>query len=184
MAVLVSLLRGVNLGGHRKVKMDHLREIYESLGFTDVQTYINSGNVLFKTGARDLVRLRKKIEDAIESACGFRSDVILRTPAELREVLARNPYAARPNLDASRLGIHFLAGDPDAAARQKALAIDCAPEELQIHGYELFIYYHSGMARPKLKLPVVEKTLGTLGTTRNWNTVRKLLELAEKLESA
>jgi uncharacterized protein (DUF1697 family) len=182
MPVLISLLRGVNLGGHRKVKMDDLRTLYESLGFEDVQTYINSGNVLFRTAGRDLARLRKRIEDGIESACGFRSEVILRTPADLRGVLARNPFAARPGTDPSRLAIHFLAADPGAEARKQVLAMDAAPEELHCDGRELYIYYTNGMARPKLSLPLVEKTLRTSGTSRNWNTVRKLLEMAEKLE--
>lgn len=183
MAVLISLLRGVNLAGHRKVKMDDLRALYESLGFEDVQTYINSGNVLFRTAGRDHVRLRQRIEDAIESGCGFRSDVILRTPADLRAVVARNPFAARPAMDPSRLAIHFLAADPSAECRKQVLAIDAAPEELHIHGRELYIYYTNGMARPKLSLPMVEKTLRMSGTSRNWNTVRKLLEMAERLES-
>jgi uncharacterized protein (DUF1697 family) len=182
MAVLISLLRGVNVGGHRKVKMDDLRAIYESLGFNSVQTYINSGNVLFRTAGRDHLRLRKQIEDAIEHACGFRSDVILRTPSDLRDVIGRNPFAARPGMEPNRLAIHFLGEDPSAEARKQVLSIDAAPEELQIHGRELYVYYTNGMARPKLSLPLVEKTLRTLGTSRNWNTVRKLLEMAEKLE--
>jgi len=182
MPVMISLLRGVNLGGHRKVKMDDLRALYVSLGFQDVQTYINSGNVIFRTAGRDLARLRNQIEDAIERACGFRSDVILRTPADLRGVIARNPFAARAGMDPSRLAIHFLAAAPGAAAREQVLAIKGNPEELHIDGRELYIYYPNGMARPKLSLPLVEKTLQTSGTSRNWNTVRKLLEMAEKLE--
>jgi len=182
MAVLISLLRGVNVGGHRKVKMADLQALYESLGFADVQTYINSGNVLFRTTGRDHPRLRKRIEDAIESACGFRSDVIIRTPSDLRGVIARNPFAARPGMEPNRLAIHFLAEDPSADSRTQVLAIDAAPEELHIDGRELYVYYTNGMARPKLSLPQVEKTLRTTGTSRNWNTVRKLLEMAEKLE--
>jgi len=182
MPVLISLLRGVNVGGHHKVKMEDLRSLYESLGFDGVQTYINSGNVIFRTAARDLARLPKRIEDAIERACGFHSDVILRAPVDLRGVIERNPFAARPAMDPSRLAIHFLAADPGASARQQLLAIQAAPEEVHIGGRELYIYYTNGMARPKLSLPLVEKTLQTSGTSRNWNTVRKLLELAEKLE--
>ena len=181
MPVVISLLRGVNLGGHRKVKMDDLRELYESLGFEAVTTYINSGNVLFKTGARDLVRLARRIEDAIDTACGFHSDVILRTPADLRQVLAANPFAARPGMEGSRLAIHFLSADPAAVACDQARAIPAAPEELHIVGRELYIYFPNGMARPTLSMALLEKTLKTTGTTRNWNTVRKLLELAEKI---
>jgi len=180
MPMLISLLRGVNVGGHHKVKMDELRALYESLGFEDVQTYINSGNVLFRTAGRDLVRLRKRIEDAIESACGFRATVILRTPSDLRGVIARNPFAARPGMDPSKLAIHFLAADPSAAAREQVRAMDAAPEELHIDGRELYMYFPNGMARPKLSLPQVEKTLQVSGTSRNWNTVRKLLEMAGK----
>ncbi|HTT65509.1 MAG TPA: DUF1697 domain-containing protein [Bryobacteraceae bacterium] len=183
MTVMVSLLRGVNLAGHRKVKMDDLRALYESLGLAAVQTYINSGNVLFKTNGRDPARLRKRIEDAIESCCGFRSDVILRTPSDLRDVVSRNPFAARPSLDPSRLAVHFLAAPPAAEARDGLLAIDAAPEELRIDGRELYIYFPNGMARPKLSMTLVEKKLRTPGTSRNWNTVRKLLEMAEKMET-
>ena len=178
MPVLISMLRGVNVGGHHKVKMDELRALYESLGFEDVQTYINSGNVLFRTAARDLVRLRQRIEDAIERACGFRPDVILRTPSDLEGVLARNPFAARPGMDPGKLAIHFLAADPSAAALEQVRAIDADPEELHIDGRELYIYFTNGMARPTLSLPKVEKALRTSGTSRNWNTVRKLLEMA------
>jgi uncharacterized protein (DUF1697 family) len=123
MPVVISLLRGVNLAGHRKVKMDDLRALYESLGFEAVTTYINSGNVLFKTGARDLARLARRIEEAIDTACGFHSDVILRTPADLRDVIAANPFAGRPGMNGSRLAIHFLPADPAAAACDQARAI-------------------------------------------------------------
>jgi len=181
MPVLISLLRGVNAGGHHKVKMDELRTLYESLGCGDVQTYINSGNIVFRTAARDPARLGKRIEDAIEGAYGFRSHVILRTPSELRQVIARNPFASRPSIEASKFAVHFLADVPDAEARKLVLAIDAAPEELHLDGSELYIYYTNGMARPKLSLPQVEKTLKISGTSRNWNTVRKLLDMAEKL---
>jgi uncharacterized protein (DUF1697 family) len=161
--------------------MDDLRALYESLGCADVQTYINSGNVLFKTAGRDLVRLRKRIEDAIESAYGFRSDVILRTPSDLRQVIAANPFAARPGMEPNRLAIHFLSAGPSAAACEQVRASHIAPEELHVASRELYIYYTNGMARPKISLARVEKTLKTSGTSRNWNTVRKLLEMAEKL---
>ena len=182
MPVLISLLRGVNIGGHRKVTMDGLRALYQSLGFECVHTYINSGNVLFRATERDQVRLRNRIERAIESAYGFRVDVILRMPSDLRQVMATNPFAARPGMEPGKFAIHFLASEPSAAARNQVLAIDAAPEELRIEGRELYIYFPNGMARPKLSMPLLEKTLKTPGTSRNWNTVRKLLEIAERLE--
>ncbi len=184
MSVVISMLRGVNLAGHRKVQMSELKALYESLGLGNVQTYINSGNVIFKTSGRDLTRLGKKIEDAIESRFGFRSDVILRTPAEMREVIARNPFASRPDLEPSRMAVSFLAGEPSREAVEKVLAIKAEPEELRISGRELYLYFPNGMARPKLSMALVERTLKTPGTSRNWNTVRKLLELADRLDAS
>ncbi len=180
MPVLISLLRGVNLAGHRKVKMDDLRALYESLGFSEVRTYINSGNVIFKTAARDPARLRKRIEDAIESTFGFRSDVVLRTVDDLKTIIAANPFAARQDIEPNRFAVHFLANDLDDAVRRQVMAIDIAPEELHAIGRELYVYYANGMSRPKLSLAQVEKMMKTIGTSRNWNTVRKLLELAQQ----
>lgn len=184
MGVVISMLRGVNLGGHHKIQMGELKVLYESLGLRNVQTYINSGNVIFKTAGRDLARLGRKIEDAIESRYGFRPDVILRTPAEMREAIARNPYASRPGLEPSKMAVSFLAAEPSQEAVEKVLAIEAEPEELRIDGRELYIYFPNGMARPKLSTALVERTLKTPGTSRNWNTVRKLLEIAERLEAA
>ncbi len=183
MPVLISLLRGVNLAAHNRMKMDALRDLYESLGLVDTQTYLQSGNVVFRAPARDVARLPKRIEDGIEKTFGFRCDVIIRTSSELRDVIARNPFAKRRGLDPSRFLITFLAKDPGAEARAQILKIKTEPEELRIDGRELFIYYPNGLARPKLSWPVIEKTLKTSGTGRNWNTVRQLLEIAEKLEA-
>src|ERR1700722_2659503 len=99
MSVIISLLRGVNVGGHNMIKMDALRSLYESLGLRKVETFIQSGNVIFTTQARDRTALTKRIEEAIEQKFGFHSDVILRTAAELRDALARNPFAERLDID-------------------------------------------------------------------------------------
>jgi len=183
MAVFVSMLRGVNLAGHRKIDMRELRALYESLGFRDVQTYINSGNVIFRAAARDLAKLAKRIEDAIERSHGFRSDVILRTAADLREVIAQNPFGSRKDIEPNKLAITFLAVSPNREVIEKLMAFRIAPEELHVAGRELFIYFANGMARPKLSMAMVERALKIPGTSRNWNTTRKLLELAEKLET-
>jgi len=183
MAVIVSMLRGVNVGGHKMVKMDALCALCGTLGLRDAQTYVQSGNVIFRTEGRDLVRLSKRIEKGIEETFGFHSDVFLRTPADLRDVVARNPFASRRGIDPKRLAVTFLASDPGKEARERLLALKAEPEELRIEGRELYTYYPNGMARPTLPWPIIEKTLKTSGTARNWNTVTKLLELAEKCEA-
>ena len=184
MAVLISMLRAVNVGGHNKIKMDALRALYESLKLRDPQTYVQSGNVVFRTNERDLALLTKRIQNGIERTFGFRPAVIVRTPSELRDVIARNPFAKRRGIDPSRLLVTFLASDPGPEARDKVLRIKTDPEELRMDGRELYIYFSNGMARPKLSWAVIEKTLKTPGTGRNWNSVTKLLEIAERLEAS
>jgi uncharacterized protein (DUF1697 family) len=182
MSVVISLLRGINVGGHHKIKMEALRTLYESLGLLDAQTYLQSGNVIFKTKRRDLTLLAKQIEDRIERRFGFRVDVIVRTSSDLRDVIARNPFATRSGVDPSRLLVTFLASNPSAEARDNLAKIKIHPEELRIDGRELYTYYPDGMARPKLSWAAIEKMLKISGTGRNWNTVRKLLEIAETME--
>jgi uncharacterized protein (DUF1697 family) len=184
MTVIVSMLRGVNLGSHNRIKMDALRALYESLGLRDVQTYVQSGNVIFKAEARDVPLLPTRIEKGIERSFGFRTDVIVRTSSELRDVIARNPFAARRGIDPRKLLVTFLARDPDPEARDKVLKIKADPEELRIDGRELYLYFPNGMARPKLSWLVIAKMLKSTGTGRNWNTVTQMLEIADRLEAA
>jgi uncharacterized protein (DUF1697 family) len=182
MAVLVSMLRGINVGGHNKVNMGDLRSLYESLGLQDAQTYVQSGNVVFRTKERNLAVLAKRIEEAIERRFGFRVDVIVRTASELRDVIARNPFAKRRAVDPGKLLVTFLANHPSVQARDQVLKINTDPEELHIDGREVYIYFPNGMGSSKLSWPTIGKKLGTTGTGRNWNSVTKLLEIAEQLE--
>ena len=182
MITVISMLRGVNVGGHNKIKMDELRAVYASLGLQDPQTYVQSGNVVFRTEARDLVPLATRIEKAIERKFGFRPDVILRTSSDLRDVIARNPFAARRGIDPRKLVITFLPADPGPEARNKVLTMKPDPEEIRFDGRELYIYFPNGMGRSKL-VPALAKALKNGGTARNWNTVTRLLEIAERLEA-
>ena len=183
MPVIISMLRGVNVGGHNKIKMDALRALYESLGLRDPQTYVQSGNVVFRTDKRDLTALARRIEDAIEKSFGFRPAVILRTAAEVRDALAKNPFAKRNGVEPSKLLVYFLPTDPGARIRDQVLKLKTEPEELRLDGRELYIYFPNGMARPKMSWAVLERTLTVRGTGRNWNSVTKLLEMAERLEA-
>ena len=182
MPVIVSLLRAVNVGGRNQIRMEALRALYDSLGLRDAQTYVQSGNVVLRTEARDVAPLSRRIENEIEENFGFRPAVILRTTAELRQVISRNPFAQRRDVEPNRLLVTFLAAKPAPEARARALAIKPDPEELHIEARELYIFYPNGMGRAKLSPAFLEKTLAIPGTARNWNTVNKLLEMAEILE--
>lgn len=181
MAAIISMLRAVNVGGHNIIKMDALRALYESLGFEDPKTYVQSGNVVFKTKERSLTQIAARIESAIERSFGFRPAVIVRTIPELRDVIARNPFANRDGIEPNKLLVTFLPIDPGQDARDRALLIKTDPEELRIDGRELYIYFPNGMGRPKLSYAAIDRALKTSGTGRNWSTVLKLLEMAESL---
>jgi uncharacterized protein (DUF1697 family) len=183
MAVIICMLRGVNVGGHNRIKMEDLRALCESLKLRNAQTYVQSGNVLFHADEKDVTKLRQRIADAIEKKCGFRCDVITRTTAELRTAIARNPFAKRRGIEPNKLLVTFLAGDPSDEAREKLRALDSAPEEVRIDGQEIYIYYPNGMARPTLPAAKIERILKVSGTGRNWNSVTKMLEIAEEMES-
>jgi uncharacterized protein (DUF1697 family) len=185
MPAIIALLRGVNVGGHHKIKMEVLRALCASLKFDCAQTHLQSGNVVFLSSTRDLDKISNLLETAIEKKAGFRPAVILRTVPELRSVIAQSPFAKRSGLDPGKLVVCFLDGETTPAFRKALLAMDIAPEELRVHDRELYIYFPNGQARPRLSWAAVDKILNKMPlTARNWNTVNKLLEIAESLEKS
>jgi uncharacterized protein (DUF1697 family) len=183
MPVIISLLRGINVGGHNKIKMEALRALCESLGLRGAQTYIQSGNVVFRTREQNLVRLRKKIQDAIEREFRFRPGLVLRTASQWKEVIAANPFARRTGLNPGKLVVIFLADQPGRDAARNLRQFDAVQEELKLMGSELFMYCPKGAGQAEFPWNAVDKILGTPGTARNWNTVTKLLDMAESLEA-
>jgi uncharacterized protein (DUF1697 family) len=183
MTAMICLLRGVNVGGHNQIKMDALRALCESLKLCNAQTYIQSGNVVFQTKEEesDAAKLAARIESEIEKKHGFRPDVVLRTTSEMKGVIARNPFSKRKGIEPNKLAVMFLAREPEPAVQDAVRKIKPDVEELHLLGRELFIYFPDGMGRSKL-VPLLARALQNAGTARNWNTVVKLLEMAEKLE--
>jgi uncharacterized protein (DUF1697 family) len=167
------MLRGINVGGNKLVKMDRLRSVYESLGFRDVQTYLQSGNVIFRADAAPAV---SGIEVAIERAFGFHSDVINRTAEELRAVVAANPF--EEDFHPSKLLVTFLARKLTGQELRAIAAIRTEAEDVRPIRSEIYTYYRKDMGRSKLPA-LLGKAVTVTGTSRNWNTVRNLLRLAE-----
>jgi uncharacterized protein (DUF1697 family) len=179
---VISLLRGINLG-KRKVAMDELRAVYETLGFQSVRSFIQSGNVLFKTPCKDLKKVTSAIETAIDRKFGFHSEVALRTLPELEQAIANNPFVAQAKAAPNKVLVVFLAEDPGPKARETVMRIDTAPVELHATGRELYIYYPNGQATAKLPWSQLDKLLPGRGTGRNWNTVLKLRDLAKEIDT-
>jgi uncharacterized protein (DUF1697 family) len=184
MPVVIAMLRAVNVGGHNKLKMEELLALCKTLKFRDACTFIQSGNVIFKTAETDMAALAKRLQNAIERKFGFRPEVVLRTHAEIKETIERNPFAKRREVEPNRLLITFLTGEPDAAAREKVAKIKTEPEELRMERREVYIYFPNGMARPKVSWATIERALQLTGTGRNLNSVTKMLEIAEKLAAS
>ena len=172
----VALVRGINLGSRKRVSMPDLRKLFTSLGAEDVTTYVQSGNVVFKSseGAR---KLTAAIERRIRRDLGLTVTVLVRTQPQLAKVLAGNPFAKRVK-DPTKLHVTFLAEKP---ARSRVSDLDperAGPDELRVVGQEVYLHCPNGYGRSKLTNAYFEKELGVRATTRNWRTVTKLAELA------
>ncbi len=176
--VAVSLLRGINVGGHRKVRMDELKDLYQSLGLKDVTSYLQSGNVLFKSEETDLAAVAGQIEDGLARRFGFHADILIRSATELASIVARNPFQKQLDRDSKWLVVMFLAAAVTDQAQDDLLRAYGGPEELYVDGREVYIYYPSGIGRSQLSHSFLERKLKTVGTARNWNTVLQLLNLA------
>jgi uncharacterized protein (DUF1697 family) len=183
MPVLIAMLRGVNLLGRNKMKMEALRALCESLKFENPRTHVQSGNVIFRTKEKHSGGLAKKIQSAIEHEFGFRPEVILRTAGDLRKTVAANPFADRQDVHPSKLLVTFLAGEPSPEARTKILSLKDYPEEIHLHSREVYIYFPNGVGKSRLPWASVERLWKTTGTARNWNSVTKMLAIAEKMEA-
>lgn len=164
----IALLRGVNVGGRAKVPMADLRALFEQLGFADVRTYIQSGNVLFEGKPE-----REAIERAVRERFGVPAAVLLRTGEQLERVVAGHPFGA----DTSRTNVAFLAERPPAAAVRALAAVDSGDERVDVAGDHVYLHYPDGYGRARLTGALVERHLGP-ATVRNWRTVTTLAELA------
>jgi uncharacterized protein (DUF1697 family) len=179
MTRFVSLFRGINVGGNKSVRMDALKELHESLGLQRVETYIQSGNVVFSSNGAIPAQLARQIEEAFEHKFGFLSNVMVRTADEFNAMIENNPFKNHPMKESKWVVAMFLASDPIITAREDIQKTYSGPEELHIAGKEVYIYYPEGIGRSKLTNTLLEKKLKTMGTARNWNTVLRLQKLIE-----
>lgn len=170
----VVLLRGVNVGGRNKLSMADLRRLCESIGCTDVETYIQSGNVVLDSDLAD-TELGDRLEAAITDAVHFTPTVMVRRAADLENVLASHPF---PDADEAKLHVGFLSRAPTKKALAGLDDVDHPPEKFAVRGTEIYLHLPNGMGRSKLAAVPFEKRLDVAITMRNWRTVTKLHDLA------
>jgi uncharacterized protein (DUF1697 family) len=169
------LLRAVNVGGHNKVPMPWLRDAATDAGFTDVATYVQSGNLVLSSTS-GAAAVGKSVAGLIQQEHGLDIEVIVRSRSDLAAVIKANPFpdaVADPKL----LHVSFLAGKPSAATIKKLDPEEFAPERFAVKGSELYLWYPNGSGRSKMAAAPWEKRLGVRGTARNWRTVTTLLEM-------
>lgn len=179
METYISILRGINVSGHRKIEMAGLKALYEKLQFNDVVTYIQSGNVIFKAAEKSSnINLSKKIEKAIFEQYKFEVPVIIRTQFELEEIISANPYLQQSDIDLEKLHVTFLSKAPAEEAIRKIESADFSPDKFIMKDKEIYLYVPEGYGNTKLSNNFFENKLKVTATTRNWKTVNKLAELA------
>jgi uncharacterized protein (DUF1697 family) len=181
MKTLISLLRGINMTGHNSIKMADLSNLYTELGFADVETYIQSGNVIFSCES-DLkeTELTAIIEEGISEKFKYMISVMLRNTEEMKNITKVNPFLKKENFDPAKMAVIFLNKAPGNTEVQIVPSPGSLPDQFLIHGREIFIYCPNGFARTRLYSNFFEKKNDVIGTTRNWKTVTTLLNIAEK----
>jgi uncharacterized protein (DUF1697 family) len=173
----IALLRGINLGAHNRVSMPELREVLRRAGFEEVQTYLQSGNVVL-AGDDPPEQVAARCRRAITRDLDLEIEVLARTRDELAGVVERNPLA-QVATDPKRYQVSFLERALDAELLAQLQELAAAPERLVAIGRELYAWHPRGVARSKLWARLADRRLGVAATSRNWTTVTKLLELAD-----
>jgi uncharacterized protein (DUF1697 family) len=171
-ATYVAFLRGVNLGSNNKISMPALRAMAEDLGYTDVGTYINSGNLIISS-TKKAATVEREISDAIKKTFGWPIDVTVRTPVQLKKILAENPY---PDGNPSQVTVAFLMKMPAANARDKVAAVAADYEPFRFAGQQVYVNYSHGLGRSKLAEKFSD-IVGVSSTVRNIRTLEKVLAL-------
>ncbi len=179
MNTFICLLRGINISGQKKIKMAYLKSYFEEIGFKKIITYIQSGNVIFNSKITDPKKIEKLIFDKIKMQYDFEVETIVKTPEELKMVLENNPFI-KQNKDESKNYVTFLFNEP---AKERILVLkekDFSPEEYFIDKNIFYFYSPNGYGNAKMNNNFIENKLKVIATTRNWQTVNKLLELSKQ----
>jgi uncharacterized protein (DUF1697 family) len=182
MTIHISILRGINVGGSKKILMKDLEELYRGLGFADVRTYIQSGNVVFHSAKKNPEKeIAEIIKHEISRKFGFDVPVIIRSLDEMEMTIRNNPFIKDKAIDTSKLHVTFLSDLPDSLAIERIRNVEYPPDKFIISGSDIYLHCPVSYGETKLSNSFFEKNLKVTATTRNWNTVNKLAEIARDL---
>lgn len=181
MNTYIALLRGINVSGHKIIKMAELKKMFEDIGFQNVKTYIQSGNVVFQTNESDIVELEKSIRKAIEETFGFEVHVKILIPEEIKAALTENPFLKDDSLDIKQHYFVFLDQIPSEENWNILKNLELKGEQMALFEKVLFVYYTNGAGQSKLTTNLIESKLKVAATSRNLNTTKKMMEMVNEL---
>ena len=173
----VAILRGINVGGSKPIKMDDLKKMFEDLKFKNVSTYIQSGNIFFESDISDQKKLEGLISNKILNVFKFEVPVIIRNSDELKVIIEKNPFLIEKNIDINYLHVTFLSGLPGKDILTNIKDKNYEPDRCIFIGKEIYLHCPNGYGITKLNNNFFENKLKLTATTRNWKTVLKLYEL-------
>jgi uncharacterized protein (DUF1697 family) len=179
MSMYIALLRGINVGGRNKVAMAALREFLAELGLDGAKTLLQSGNVVFQSEGKTAAALESLLEKETAARLGVAADYLVRSSADWAKVVAANPFPKEAEADPAHLVVMFLKSAPTPSGLKMVQASIKGPEVIKGRGRELYIVYPEGIGTSKLTGASIERNLGIRGSARNWNTVLKLLAVAQ-----
>jgi len=182
MVTYISILRGINVSGHKLIKMDALRKMCGELGFSGTSTYIQSGNIVFRFKKTDAQKLSELIRKAIEKTFGFEVPVITLTKDDIQEIVRSNPFSKQKTKDPAYFHVTFLSGQPEKPRYDTVAAGDYKSDELALVNSTLYLYCPAGYGNTKLSNTFLESKLKVNATTRNWKTVNELLKMAGEID--
>jgi len=174
----ISILRGINVSGQKKIKMEDLMLLYEALNFTNIKTYIQSGNIVFCSSSKNQKEIGQKIEEKIFKEYNFYVPVIVLLQDKLKEIISNNPFINNNEVDISKLYITILKSLPGKSWVIKLLDFECGDDQFIIEGNTVYLFCPNGYGRTKLTNNFFENKLKVTATTRNWKTINKLFKIA------
>jgi uncharacterized protein (DUF1697 family) len=179
MATYFSLLRGINVGGEKKIAMKDLLSLYKDVGFKNVKTYVNSGNVIFNSELREISRLNALLERKIQETFGFDIPVVVMTVTEMEKVVQNNPFTKDRKIGVDKLYVTFLSEKPDERRILEMSIISAEADRYILREREAYLYIPGFYSKTKFSNAFFERHLKVMATTRNWKTVLALLDLAK-----
>jgi uncharacterized protein (DUF1697 family) len=175
----IAFLRGINVSGHKSIKMDELRKIFEKMGYKNVRTYIQSGNIVFESSKSKNEALAKKIEAGLEKSLGYDVTVVIRTKDEIENVIKNYPFGKVKNPESYKTDVAFLSAEPEKSTAKELELLSSKDETFKVIGTNVYTLRNLSKSFPDTLLGknILEKKLKVRATIRNWNTVNKILTI-------